>query len=276
MSDALKTARVNGYDLAYVDAGVGEPVVLVHGSLCDYRYWTLQMRDFAARFRTIAPSLRHFYPEKWDGAGDDFSIRQHRDDVIALIEQLGIAPVHLVGHSRGGHVAFRVAQRRPDLIRRLVLSEPGGSLDPAMSARADEVNRRFEPGSFQTRAEAKVRAGDIDGGLEIFLDAVSGPGSWERTPPLGKQFTRDNAMTLLGQIHETREPFSLEAAAAIKAPTLLVLGGASPPMFDLIITALAAAIPDASRVTIAGATHTMNVLKPQDYNAAVLGFLAGH
>ncbi len=273
MSDALKSVRIDGADIAYLDVGQGDPVVLVHGSLCDYRYWTLQMRDFAARFRVIAPSLRHYYPEKWDGQGDDFSISQHRDDVIALIETLGIAPVHLVGHSRGGHVAFRVAQRRPDLIRKLVLSEPGGALDPDISTHADEVNRRFEPGSFQTQAEAKVRAGDIDSGLEIFLDAVSGPGAWGRTPEVAKQFTRDNAMTLLGQIHEKREPFSRAAAQLIAAPTLLVLGGESPPMFDQIIMALAAAIPDAHRVTIAGATHTMNVLKPREYNAAVIGFL---
>ncbi|HEX3182401.1 MAG TPA: alpha/beta hydrolase [Beijerinckiaceae bacterium] len=111
--------------------------------------------------------------------------------------------------------------------------------------------------------------------MHIFVDAVSGPGAWERTPEIAKQFTRDNAMTLLGQIHETREPFTREAAQAIKAPTLLVLGGLSPPMFGQINEALASAIPNAQRVTIADATHTMNVIKPAAYNEAVVNFLRG-
>ncbi len=269
----VKSVAIERYNLAYVEAGQGEPVVLIHGSLCDYRYWTLQMPAFSAGFRTIAPSLRHYYPEHWNGEGDDFNIGQHMEDIVAFIDELKIAPAHVVGHSRGGHIAFRIAQNYPDRVRKLVLSEPGGALDPDLSPSANDVNRRFEPGSFQTQAEARIRAGDLDGGLQIFLDAVSGPGAWERTPELAKQFTRDNAMTLLGQVREAREPFSRAAARAIKAPTLLVLGGASPPMFGQIIDALAAAIPDAQRVTIADATHTMNVIKPAAYNEAVLSFL---
>jgi pimeloyl-ACP methyl ester carboxylesterase len=216
------TLRVNGYDMAYIEAGEGEPVVLVHGSLCDYRYWTLQMPAFSAVFRTISVSLRHYYPEHWNGEGDDFNIRQHTQDVVAFIDAMKLAPAHVVGHSRGGHIALRIAQNYPDRVRKLVLSEPGGALEPALSPHAEEVNKRFEPGSFQTQAVERIRAGDIDSGLQIFLDAVSGPGAWERSPPLAKQFTRHNAMTLLGQIRETREPFTREAAQAIKAPTLLV------------------------------------------------------
>ena len=269
----VKTIRVNGYDMAYVEAGQGEPVVLVHGSLCDFRYWTLQMPAFSAAFRTISVSLRHYYPERWNGEGDDFNIGQHMRDVVAFIDAMNIAPAHVVGHSRGGHIAFRIAQNYPDRVRKLVLSEPGGALEPALSPNAEEVNRRFEPGSFQTQAVERIRAGDVDGGLQIFVDAVSGPGAWERTPPLAKQFTRDNAMTLIGQIREAREPFTREAAEAIRAPTLLVLGGSSPPMFSQINEALAAAIPNAQRVTIADATHTMNVIRPAAYNEAVLGFL---
>ncbi|MEA2759051.1 MAG: hypothetical protein QOH65_1664 [Methylobacteriaceae bacterium] len=193
------TLRVNGYDMAYVEAGQGEPVVLVHGSLCDYRYWTLQMPAFTAGFRTISVSLRHYYPERWNGAGDDFNISQHMQDIVALIDAKKIAPAHVVGHSRGGHIAFRIAQNYPDRVRKLVLSEPGGALDPALSPHAEEVSKRFAPGSFQTQAVERIRAGDVEGGLQLFVDAVSGPGAWERTPEIGKQFTRDNATTCLAR-----------------------------------------------------------------------------
>jgi pimeloyl-ACP methyl ester carboxylesterase len=195
-------------------------------------------------------------------------------DIVAFIDAKKIAPAHVVGHSRGGHIAFRIAQNYPDRVRKLVLSEPGGALDPDLSPHAAEINKHFQPGNFQTQAVERIRAGDIDGGLQAFVDAVSGPGAWERTPSLAKQFTRDNAMTLLGQVRETRKPFTRAAAGAIKAPTLLVLGGLSPPMFGQIIDALASAIPNAQRATIADATHTMNVIKPAAFNEAVLKFLS--
>ena len=67
----------------------------------------------------IAPSLRHFFPEHWDGVGSDYTMAQHVADTIGFIEALGTAPVDLMGHSRGGHIAFRVAQQRPDLLRRV-------------------------------------------------------------------------------------------------------------------------------------------------------------
>lgn len=276
MSDAaVKTLAVNGFDMAYVEAGRGDPLVLIHGSLSDYRYWTLQMKAFAASFRTIAVSLRHYHPERWDGRGDDFNIPTHVADMAAFLQGMGIAPAHIVGHSRGGHVAFRLAQRHPALVRRLVLSEPGGAVSPDMSAQAAEINRRFAPGSFQSQAVERIRAGDVDGGLRIFLDAVSGQGAWDRTPALAQQFTRDNAMTLLGQIREEREPFSRDAAQAIRAETLLVLGELSPPMFGQIVEALLCYIPNSRHVVIPGATHTMNVAKPALYNEAVLDFLQG-
>ena len=125
--------HVNGYDMAYVEQGSGAPLVLLHGAMCDLRYWTSQMETLGRQYRTIAPSLRHFWPERWDGVGDDFTIQQHTEDVAAFVAALGAGPAHLVGHSRGGHVAFRVAQRFPNRIRTLILAEPGGELDVTLA-----------------------------------------------------------------------------------------------------------------------------------------------
>ena len=129
----MQTLSVNGYDMAYLEVGQGTdqrpPLVCVHGSLCDFRIWSSVLGPLSTKHRVIAVSLRHFFPEHWDGVGDTYSIAQHVDDVIAFIEQLSPKPVDLMGHSRGGHVSFRVAQRRPDLLRKLILAEPGGELD---------------------------------------------------------------------------------------------------------------------------------------------------
>src|SRR5271165_4478424 len=122
----MQTLHVNGYDMAYLEIGLGPPLVCVHGTLGDFRTWSAVFGPLSKQHRVISVSLRRFFPEHWDGAGDDFKMAQHVADVIAFIERLDAGPVDLMGHSRGGHIAFRVAEQRPGLLRRLVLAEPGG------------------------------------------------------------------------------------------------------------------------------------------------------
>src|ERR1700676_3583008 len=177
----MQTLRVNGYDMAYLDIGKGPPLVCVHGSLCDFRIWSAVVGPLTRNHRVIAVSLRHFFPEHWDGVGDTYSIAQHVDDMIGFIEGLDTGPVDLMGHSRGGHVSFRVAQRRPDLLRRLILAEPGGELDATLDPEVNPGAPSPLAARFKTSAE-KIPAGDIDGGLAFFMEAIEGPGAWTRLP----------------------------------------------------------------------------------------------
>src|SRR5262245_55270778 len=95
----VKTLSVNGYPMAYVEQGSGPTVLLVHGAVSDFRTFAPQMSSLASKFRVIAVSLRHYYPERWNGQGDDFSERQHADDLVAFVERHGTGPVYLVAHS---------------------------------------------------------------------------------------------------------------------------------------------------------------------------------
>ena len=115
----MPTLRLNDYDLAFVETGSGTPLVMIHGSLCDYRYWAPQMQPLGRHCRAIAVSLRHCWPEAWNGVGSGYDVEQHVDDLRALIERLDAGPVDLLGHSRGGYVALRLALRAPQQIGRL-------------------------------------------------------------------------------------------------------------------------------------------------------------
>jgi len=97
----MQTLSVNGYDMAYLEVGQGPPLLCVHGSLCDFRIWSAVLGPLTQKHRVIAVSLRHFFPEHWDGVGDTYSIAQHTAVVIAFIEKLDAWPVDLMGHSRG-------------------------------------------------------------------------------------------------------------------------------------------------------------------------------
>ena len=265
--------RVNGYDMAYIEVGEGSPLVCVHGSLCDFRIWSCVLGPLSGKHRVIAVSLRHFFPEHWDGVGDTYSIAQHVDDMIAFIERLDAGPVDLMGHSRGGHISFRVAQRRPDLLRKLILAEPGGeldaTLDPAAVPGPSPLAARFKTSADQ------IAAGDIDGGLALFVNALAGPNAWAHEPAASKQLLRDNAMTLIGQVNDKRLPFARTDAEAIETPTLFIGGGSTTGMLPHVLHTLAAHVKGSKTAVIPNTTHPMFEQAPQKFCEIVLEFLAG-
>ncbi|MEO8317833.1 MAG: alpha/beta hydrolase [Bradyrhizobium sp.] len=276
----MQTIHVNGYDIAYLDIGQGvatkpkgPPLLCVHGTLGDFRTWNAVLGPLSKKHRVITLSLRRFFPEHWDGTGTDYLMAQHVADVIGFIEKLGAGPVDLMGHSRGGHIGFRVAQARPDLLRKLVLAEPGGDLDAGL--RQEPATTAFTAvGVRIPMAAEKIRGGDIDGALALFVDGIDGDGTWARLPAAPKQQLRDNIFTLIGQVGENRKPFAKSEAEQIHTPTLLIGGGDTRGALSTIWRVLAEHIPDARTAVIPGTRHWMFEQAPQEYCNAVLEFLA--
>src|SRR6516164_740978 len=119
-----KEVQVNGLTLHYIERGQGTPVVLVHGTLGDYRTWDGQLEAFSKGYRLISYSRRYHYPNEWNKDSTDFSVTIHARDLAAFIKALNLPPVHLIGHSYGGFSAFLVARDHPEVIRSLTLGEP--------------------------------------------------------------------------------------------------------------------------------------------------------
>ena len=119
-----------------------------------------------------------------------------------------------------------------------------------------------------------IAKGDIDGGLQIFLDALEGPGAWKRLPATPKQLLRDNATTLIGQVRDQRPPFSKADAEAIKNPTLFIGGVNTKGMLPKVLRALAANVKGSRTAMIPNTTHPMFEQAPQKYCEIVLEFLA--
>src|SRR3954469_21181865 len=122
--ESPKTIRVNGVELHYLDQGKGVRVVLVHGGLEDYRSWQPQMEAFSQRYRTIAYSRRHNYPNARTSPEPDYSAVLDAEDLAALITTLNLKPAHVVGVSYGAYTALLLAQKHPQLVRSLALCEP--------------------------------------------------------------------------------------------------------------------------------------------------------
>jgi pimeloyl-ACP methyl ester carboxylesterase len=179
-----------------------------------------------------------------------------------------------MGHSRGGHISFRVAQQRPDLLRKLVLAEPGGDLDATLAPDGAASAPSPVAGRIPAAVE-KTRSGDVDGALELIVDMIDGNGTWKRLPAAPKQQLRDNAYTLIGQVGENRKPFTRSEAESIRTPTLLIGGGDTIGSLATIWRVLAKHIPGAKTAVIPGARHWIFDQAPQQYSDAVMEFLAG-
>ena len=269
LPEGVATTEVNGYPMAYVEGGAGQTVVLVHGSLSDYRYWEPQVSAPFPGFRLVAVSLRHFYPEPWDGKDADFSIQQHADDVIAFIERLDAGPVHLVAWSRGGGVALGAAKQRPDLIRKLVLMEPVIAClapQPAEPGKPDPAIERLKA------VGAHYEKGDIDGGLEYFVDQINGPGAWKARTQEQRVLALDNAWTLARQVTDT-DAVTPDDLRQMRMPVLLIGGERGPQFLAQTMEAAETHFPSAGRTTIPNAGHRMNLDNPAEFNRTLLEFL---
>ena len=98
----------------YVEAiGSGTPVVFVHEYAGDYRSWEPQVRHFCRQHRCVTYSQRGYPPSDVPSDPARYSQDIARDDVIAVMDALGIDKAHVVGHSMGGYTALHVGIRYP-------------------------------------------------------------------------------------------------------------------------------------------------------------------
>ena len=98
----------------------GAVVLMLHGTGSDGSTWRHVAPVLGEHFRVIAPDLRGHADSEWPV---DYSMELFRDDVVALLDALGVLGAIVVGHSLGGLIAFSVAATHPDLVRMLVLEE---------------------------------------------------------------------------------------------------------------------------------------------------------
>ncbi len=117
------TADANGIKTNYLEAGTGDPVVLIHGSgpgVTSYANWRLVLPALAENFRVVAPDMVGFgFSER--PANIQYGVQTWADQVVGLMDTLELPTAHLVGNSFGGAIALRIATQHPDRVGKLVL-----------------------------------------------------------------------------------------------------------------------------------------------------------
>ena len=145
---------LSGVQLAFEDRGHGRPAfVFVHGWACDRTCWSEQIEEFSKDYRCIAVDLRG---RGGSEAVPPFGVGRALEDVAALIRELGIGPVVLIGHSLGGIVALAINGRYPELVLALVI------IDSPITA---------ETGAGSPRSVERIREGGSMRAVEGFVNS---------------------------------------------------------------------------------------------------------
>ncbi len=115
----------DGVELYYEETGAGTPIVFVHEFGGDCRAWEPQIRYFARSHRCIAFNARGFPPSDVPDDPEMYSQDLARDDVLAVLDGLGIEQAHINGLSMGGFAALHFGFEYPDRALSLVVAGCG-------------------------------------------------------------------------------------------------------------------------------------------------------
>jgi 3-oxoadipate enol-lactonase len=244
-------------------AGAGEAVVLVHAIGCDRRMWDALAAALVPTHRVIRVDVR--------GHGESpvtprpYSLDLLADDVAALLDRLAIRRAHWVGLSMGGMIGQAFALRHPDRLGKLVIANSTSSYGTEgrgmWEARAKMVGeggvaaiRDMVAGRYFSDEFRAAQAGTVDGVMARFA----------HTPQEGYLGCCDAIAAL---------DYSADLGR-IRAPTLVIAGGADAGTPPAMSEAIARGIPGARLAVIPGAAHLSAVEKPAEFNALVRDFLA--
>ncbi|MFE1417025.1 alpha/beta fold hydrolase [Streptomyces sp. NPDC085524] len=245
--------------LAYDTTGDGPTLVLLHSAACDRRMWDPQWSALAgAGYRVVRPDFRGF-------GESPLQDRRHNDaeDVLDLLDSLGVEQAVLVGSSYGGRVAVEIAARRPERVSAMMLlcsglpgHEPGAELQ-AFGEREDEL----------------LEAGDVAGAVELNLDTWLGPDADEGVREQVRVMQRLSFdVQLAAPEGAGRRAVEIDLSA-VKAPCLAVSGGHDVADFREIAARLPGLLSDARHLELPWAGHLPSLERPAVVTDLLLGFL---
>jgi len=265
--------RANGLLFHYLDEGSGPPLVLVHGSIADYREWSNQIGPLSQRYRVIAYSRRYHWPNSPPGKDADATLERQAEDLEAIISALGIAPVHIVGHSYGGATALIVALRHPELIRTMVLAEP--AVGGVLGIEGREGPLADEGRTVRAEMKEAFASGNPERIVKTYSSRVA-PGEFEIASPEVRQMLITNTAAFELDFQSPRPRFTCDDARQIGVPSLIATGNRSAAGLQRIAEVLAQCLKEGSLVKIEQATHWLQADHARVFNQAVLDFVGKH
>jgi pimeloyl-ACP methyl ester carboxylesterase len=241
---------VNGLRTYHEVHGDGEPLLLLHGGFCPAETMAGLTAQLAAHFQVYFPERRA--TGRTPDAPGPITYELMAEDTIAFLAAVNVPSAHVVGWSDGAVVGLLVALRRPDLVRHLVLI-------------GQYINQDGMPPGMREMLAQEQMPDMLPPMFRELYAAVSpdGPAHW------------DVVTDKMWQLYRTEPQMSLSALAAVRAPTLILIGE-----HDLVTMehaeAMRDALPDGRLEVVPGADHGMPMRQPEEVSRVVLPFLGAH
>lgn len=247
----MQTFNSDGVEIAYLDEGAGEAVLLVHGFASNVATnwidtsWAKTLTQ--AGYRAIAYDNRgHGHSQKLYRL-EDYGAPIMAEDARRLLDHLGLERAHVIGYSMGARIAAFLALAHPSRVRSLVFGGLGLNMVRGVAG-TGPVARALEAAS---------------------IDEVTNPTA--RTFRAFAEQTKSDLKALAACIRSARAPITAEALGTLRCPVLVVVG--ERDVIGGSATELAALIPGAFGVELPGRDH-MKAVGDKGFKEAVLSFLA--
>jgi 3-oxoadipate enol-lactonase len=254
-------AEIAGRRTAWLQAGQGRPLVLLHAFPVNADMWQPQLDAIPHGWMVVAPDLPGL--GEFRGARAT-SIDDHADAVLALLRHLGIEQGAIGGLSMGGYVTFALYRKAPQRFTSMILADTRADADtPEVRAGRETV-------------QAAVRAGGPAAAAGAMLPKLLGPRDADPVlaPRVREMILRNDAQGIIDALEALKtRPDSTPMLPQIACPTLVIVGDEDAVTPVSVAESMARQIPNATSRVIAGAAHLSSLEQPQAFNRALWTFL---
>jgi pimeloyl-ACP methyl ester carboxylesterase len=263
----LHTVRSrDGTEIAYFRSGTGPPLVAVHGATADHTSWNRVLPFLEPHVSVMAVDRRG---RGASGDHPEWHLEREFEDVAAVVDAVAAeagAPIGLLGHSFGGAISLGAATLTPN-VRRLALYEP-----------VTRAEHDAKPAGVVERIDQLVREGKREEALEtmfrqIVLMSEDAFAAYRQLPIWPTRVALAHTLPRELGVSLTDTTIEAERVAALRVPTLLLLGGDSPPGPRTSVTRLAETLPNARVSVLEGQEHMAIYDAPETFAERLLGFL---
>jgi pimeloyl-ACP methyl ester carboxylesterase len=265
----MKRAAVDGHELEYRLVGSGEPVVLIHWGVGVVWAEPL-LAELAGRYRLLTYHRAGFAgSSRIEGA---VSMADHAEHCRLLMDALGIARAHVVGHSSSAVIALQLALDFPDAVQTLTLMEAARPVPPT-ETQAAFVREFVEP------AVGRYRGGDKAGAVDTFFRGVFGP-DYRAALDRGLPGAFEQGVASADAFFEQELPalqewsFAQDDAARVTQPALAVLGVNTAATFPERRELLLDWLPNVEPFDLPDATHLLHAQNPRGLAEGLTAFYA--
>lgn len=278
-----QVALPGGVTLACRQAGgAGPRVLLLHGFPEAAFVWDGLMTELANQARCLAPNLRGYAPSSAPADPVAYHVRHLVEDLVALIEDLGAPLDLLVAHDWGGAVAWSLAARRPDLLRRLLIinsPHPAAFIrelrdKPAQRAASAYMNFLCRPDAEVLLAADDFRRlwpflaspwwtpneSDRERYREVWRGGLTGALNYYRASPIRPPIEEDDALSRLAMA---------DTDVTVQVPTEVLWGDDDIALLPGLLEGLERWVPSLTVTRVAQASHWIVHERPQEVLAAI-------